>query len=55
MERLIAMKWSPVTKLSDEQYENMLKEKLVRIEAEIALIDDDVARLKGQDHSHQND
>ena len=33
--------------LSDEQYESMLKEKLLRVEVEIAVIDDKIAELKG--------
>lgn len=34
--------------LSDEEYEKVLKEKLVRVEAEIALIDEDIDKLKSQ-------
>ena len=34
--------------LSDEEYEKVLKEKLVRVEAEIALIDEDIVKLKSQ-------
>lgn len=39
-------KWSPVTRLSDEDYEKALQGKLLRIEADIALIDDDIQALR---------
>lgn len=32
--------------LSDEQYEKMLREKLLRVEAELAIVDEDVEKLK---------
>ena len=48
-ERVVEMKWSPVTALSDEDYGNMLKEKLLRVEAEIALVDEEVERLRGEE------
>ncbi|ROW12620.1 hypothetical protein VMCG_00686 [Cytospora schulzeri] len=41
-------KWSPMTRLSDEQYENILEEKVLRLEAEIAIIDEDLTALKAQ-------
>lgn len=37
-----------MTKLSDEQYETMLEEKLLRLEADIAIIDENLAALKAQ-------
>jgi hypothetical protein len=40
-------KWSPLTPLTDQQYEAMLREKILRLDAEIALLDDDIAQLKG--------
>lgn len=43
MQRLAGSKWSPMTPLSDEEYENMLQEKLLQVEAEIAIIDDRIA------------
>lgn len=48
-ERVAEMKWSPLKVLSDEDYGNMLKEKLLRVEAEIALVDEEVERLKEED------
>lgn len=34
--------------LTDKEYENILEEKLLRLDAEIAIIDDNVAELKAQ-------
>lgn len=39
-------KWSPVTVLSDEQYETILRERLARVDAEIMSLDKDIAGLK---------
>ncbi len=39
-------KWTPFTVLSDEDYEAMLKEKLLRVDAEIAMIDEKIEQLK---------
>lgn len=41
-------KWSPMTKLSDEQYANILEEKILRLDADIAIIDEDLTALKTQ-------
>jgi hypothetical protein len=39
-------KWSPMSVLTDEQYEEMLQEKLLKVEAEIAIIDDRIEGVK---------
>ncbi|KAL8748767.1 MAG: hypothetical protein Q9199_008071 [Rusavskia elegans] len=44
--RVLNSKWSPMKVLSDEQYERMLREKLLRVEAELAIVDEDVEKLK---------
>ena len=49
LERVAEMKWSPLTVLSDEDYGNMLREQLLRVDAEIALVDEEVERLKGEE------
>lgn len=41
-------RWSPMKKLTDEEYEHILEEKLLRLDAEIAIIDDNIADLKAQ-------
>ncbi|KAK7544776.1 uncharacterized protein J3D65DRAFT_664002 [Phyllosticta citribraziliensis] len=45
-QRLASSKFSPVKIMTDAEYEELLKEKLLRVETEIALIDDHIARLK---------
>lgn len=40
--------WTPFKVLSNEEYAGMLKEKLLRVEAEISIIDDKIAAMKGQ-------
>ena len=47
--KVAEMKWSPMKTMSDEQYANMLGEKVLRLEAEIALIDEEVERLRGEE------
>ncbi|KAI9852211.1 MAG: hypothetical protein M1838_001448 [Thelocarpon superellum] len=44
--RLAQKKWTPVQVLSDEEYEQLLREKALRIEAEIAVIEDDMKLLQ---------
>lgn len=39
-------KWSPLKKLTNEEYVDMMGEKILRVEADIALIDDRIAQLK---------
>jgi hypothetical protein len=41
-------KWSPVKVLSDDEYEGMLQEKLLRLKAEIAVVDENIVELKRQ-------
>lgn len=44
----MASKWSPLKKLSDEEYTHMMGEKLLSVEADIALIDERVAQLRAE-------
>jgi hypothetical protein len=46
--RALNSRYSPMKVLSDEQYAAMLKEKLLRMDADIAVIDDDIAKWKKQ-------
>jgi hypothetical protein len=39
-------KWSPVKILTDEEYESMLREKLLRINAQIAILDENIGALR---------
>ncbi|CZS94483.1 uncharacterized protein RCO7_10089 [Rhynchosporium graminicola] len=42
-------KWSPMKVLSDTEYEGMLQEKLLSINAQIALVDENIEALRGQE------
>lgn len=44
--RAVRSRFSPVTLLSDEEYKEVLEKKLLRVDAEIAVLDDDIAALK---------
>lgn len=46
MQGLADMKWSPMKVLSDEEYERMLSERLLRVNAEIAIVEEGIEQLK---------
>ena len=39
-------KWSPLKKLTDREYLDMMDEKMLKLDVEIALIDDRIAELR---------
>jgi hypothetical protein len=45
-QRAMRSEWSPVKSLTNEEYTNLLREKLLRVEVDIAIIDDDIAKLR---------
>jgi hypothetical protein len=47
--RAMQSRWSPVKHLSHEEYKKVLEDKLLRVDAEIAVIDDDIAALRKQE------
>lgn len=46
MQRMADSKWIPLRSLSDQEYRGMLNEKLLSIEAEIALLDEKMEELE---------
>ncbi|KAJ5250069.1 hypothetical protein N7489_000479 [Penicillium chrysogenum] len=46
MQRMAESKWVPLRTLSDQEYREMLSEKLLSIDAEIALLDDKIQELE---------
>jgi len=48
VDRVTKSKYFPMRKLSDEEYQSMLEEKLLAVKANIAVLDDDLAALKGE-------
>ncbi|THX25190.1 hypothetical protein D6D12_07128 [Aureobasidium pullulans] len=47
-QKFASLKWMPVTVLNDGEYENMLRERQLKLEAEIALVDERIEALKSQ-------
>jgi len=46
VQQIADSRWVPLRSLSDEEYRNMLSEKLLGIEAEIAIIDEKIQELE---------
>ncbi|KAH7037824.1 uncharacterized protein B0I36DRAFT_359464 [Microdochium trichocladiopsis] len=44
---ILSWKYSPMTRLSDREYADRLEERLLRVDAEIAIIDETIAGLRG--------
>ena len=44
MQKIAKSKWSPMSVLTDEQYEEMMRERMLKIDAEIAILDE---RIEG--------
>lgn len=42
-------KWSPLKKLTDAEYVELMNEKILAVEVDIALIDDRIAELRASD------
>ncbi|KAK4085510.1 uncharacterized protein Triagg1_500 [Trichoderma aggressivum f. europaeum] len=47
--------WSPLRKLTDQEYIDMMEEKILRVDADIALIDDRIAELKSIDRTTKDE
>ncbi|KAK8076397.1 hypothetical protein PG994_003669 [Apiospora phragmitis] len=45
---IMASKWSPMRQISDQEYEKILVDKMLRIDAELAILSDNIAALKRQ-------
>ncbi|KAJ8069217.1 hypothetical protein OCU04_002883 [Sclerotinia nivalis] len=50
-ESWISSKWVPWKKLTDDEYEGMLKERLLKVDAEIAILDDSLRALREQQNN----
>jgi hypothetical protein len=46
VQRMSKSRFNPMRRLTDEEYEGMLKEKLIKVEAELALVDEDIVKLE---------
>lgn len=47
--RMAKKSWSPITVMTDAEYADLIRERLVKVEAEIAVIDDKIAELRKQE------
>jgi len=47
--------WSPVTVMSNEEYADMLREKMLKADVEIAVLEDTITALRKQQHDEQHD
>ncbi|KAK5115840.1 hypothetical protein LTR85_009434 [Meristemomyces frigidus] len=47
-QRVAEKRWSPVTFMSNEEYAEKLREKLLKVDVEIAVLDDKIAALRKQ-------
>lgn len=48
-------KWSPLKKLTDREYIEMMEEKMLKLDVEIALIDDRIAELRMADSASKGE
>ena len=53
IDRVAGMKWTGLTKLSNEEYAGMLAEKVLKIDAQIAIIDEQIEKLKVEEKDQQ--
>ena len=44
--RMAQSKWSPIQVLPDEEYEQILKEKILKIDVDLAMLEEDIEKLK---------
>ena len=51
LQRLAKSRWSPIEVLSDDQYAGILSERLLAVEAEIAIIDEKIEKLNAKPSS----
>ena len=49
MDAFLNSKWSPMRPLSSSEYETMLREKLLSVNADIALIDENIEALRARE------
>lgn len=49
LERVAGMKWSPLTKISNAEYEAILSEGLERVEEELVVVEGEMERLREEE------
>ncbi|KAK3213743.1 hypothetical protein GRF29_28g857528 [Pseudopithomyces chartarum] len=53
LQRVGKSKWSPMRALTEEEYEDMMKERILKVDVEIALIKDKIEALKQEKESEE--
>ena len=53
MDKVKSLRWTGLQKLSNEEYAEMLGEKLLRLDTEIALIDEKIEKLREEERKQQ--
>ena len=53
IDKVASMKWTGLTKLSDEEYAGILGEKVLKIEAEVAIIEEEIEKLRRKEREKQ--
>lgn len=51
--RMSEKAWSPVTVMGDEEYAELLRRKLMRLDVEIAILDDRIAAVKKEQQTYE--
>jgi hypothetical protein len=55
IQQLAESKWVPLKALSDQQYEELLQQKLLKVDAEISIIDENISTLKAAKDNKSHD
>ena len=53
LERITKSRWFPLKHLSDDEYRELIEKKLLRVEAELAIIDEDMDSLRKSQTAEQ--
>ena len=53
LQRMGKSKWSPMRALTEEEYEDMMKERILKVDVEIALIKDKIEALKQEKENEE--
>ena len=55
LERWLNSRYFPVKRIPHDDYKSMMNEKLIRVEAEMALIDEEIDRVKALERDQQDE
>ena len=55
MQRILDSRWMPMRRIPDDEYADRLNEALLKVDAEIAIIDDRIAEIRSSSPSKDSD